>query len=328
MGHVVVTGANGFLGSWVTRALLAEGHQVKILVRKTSDLTELEGVKVEKLYGDVTDANSVQEAFKGAESVFHLAGLIAYKRRDREPMERVNVTGTQNVVDACLDQGVRRLVHLSSVAAVGAGFTKDQILNESSSYNLGHLNLGYFETKRKSEEIVVNAFKQRGLDSVILNPSTVYGEGDARKGSRKAQIKVAQGKLKLVPPGGVSIIAVEDAVQGILSGWRKGRSGERYILSGENLLIKDAFAIIAKIAGQPAPNWQIPASLVRFIGKLDDVLALVGLEGPVSDEAAWAATLYHWYDHSKAKKELDFNPRPAEYALKKSVGWMKSNKII
>jgi dihydroflavonol-4-reductase len=213
MSKVLVTGANGFLGSWVTRHLVQQGHEVIALVRKTSDLSELQGVDCQFSYGDITDSVSLEQAAKGREYVFHLAGLIAYKASERNKMELINVQGTKNVIDACRTQQVQRLVYLSSVVAIGAGFTKQQILNESSAYNVGHLNLGYFETKHKAEELVREATQLGLIDSVILNPSTIYGAGDAKKGSRKTQVKVAQGKFPFFTSGGVNVVAVEDVME-------------------------------------------------------------------------------------------------------------------
>lgn len=328
MSKILVTGANGFLGSWVTRRLAEEGHQVFSLVRQSSDLTELKGVKTEYIYGDVTDLHSLLNAFQGMDSVFHLAGLVAYKRTDRAAMEKVNVDGTFNVVEACRATGIRRMVHLSSVVAVGASFDPDHILNEDSTYNLSHLNLGYFETKRKAELIVQEACRQNRLDAVILNPSTIYGPGDARKGSRKTQLKVAQGKFKFYTAGGVNVVSVQDAVDGIVSAWKKGRTGERYILAGDNLLIRQLFEIIASQAGQPSPKYKIPTPVLHGIGMIGDLMGVLGMKSPISQENAWTSTLFHWFDSSKAQRELDFKPRPAEIAISQSIQWIKENGFL
>lgn len=328
MSKVLVTGANGFLGSWVVRRLLDEGHQVYSLVRKTSDLSELEGAATEYVYGDVTDLHSLLEAFKGMDSVFHLAGLIAYKKSERAMMEKVNVQGTANVVEACRATGIRRLVHLSSVVAVGASFSPDHVLNEDSAYNISHLNLGYFETKHKAEQMVLEATRKNRLDAVILNPSTIYGPGDARKGSRKTQLKVAQGTFKFYTSGGVNVVAVQDAVDGIISAWKKGRSGERYILAGDNLYIKELFEIIAREAGQKPPQMLLPSAVLHTIGIVGDMMAGFGLRSPLSRENAWTATMFHWFDSKKAQRELDFKPRPAQEAIAQSVKWIKENGLL
>lgn len=328
MSKVLVTGANGFLGSWVTRRLVEQGHEVYALVRKTSDLSELQGVDCRYLNGDVTDLHSLLDSFKGMDSVFHLAGLIAYKKSERPRMEKINVEGTANILEACRATDVRKLVHLSSVTAIGAGFNPTQVLNENSEYNISHLNLGYFETKRKAELLVREACEKKRVDAVILNPSTIYGPGDAKKGSRSTQLKVAQGRFPFYTSGGVNVVAVEDAVSGILSAWEKGRTGERYILAGENILIKTLFEMIAKEAGASAPTKQIPNWILHGLGFIGDSLSALGLGGSISRENAWSSTLYHWFDSTKAQTELDFKPRSAQIAIAQSVQWMKQNNLL
>lgn len=325
---VLVTGANGFLGSWVTKMLVDEGHEVFALVRPSADLSELAGVSCKYIHGDVTDITSLLEAFKGMDTVFHLAGVIAYKKSQRAQMDKVNVQGTANVIDVCREHKVRRLVYLSSVVAIGAGFTEKDIFNEESPYNISKFNLGYFETKHKAELLVKTACDRNEIDAVILNPSTIYGAGDAKKGSRKMQLKVAQGKLRFYTSGGVNVVAVEDVVAGILSAWKNGRKGERYILAGENILIKDLFAMIAEEAGVPAPSHHLPDGVLHAVGFLGDGMEKLGLKGPLSRENAYTATMYHWFDSSKAQKELNFKPRPARFAIHNSVQWMKDHGLV
>lgn len=325
---VLVTGANGFLGSWVTRALVKEGHDVYALVRPNSDTSELNGVDCKFVHGDVTDILSLLEAFRGIDTVFHLAGVIAYKKSERALMEKVNVQGTANVVEVCRECKVRRLVYLSSVVAIGSARDQDHVLNEVSEFNVHDLNLGYFETKHKAEQIVKRACDRGEIDAVILNPSTIYGSGDAKKGSRKMQVKVAQGKFKFYTSGGVNVVAVEDVVEGILSAWKNGRKGERYILAGENILIKDLFTMIAKEAGVTPPPHHLPDQILHVVGAVGDCLESMGMKGPLSRENAWTATMYHWFDSSKAQKELGFKPRPASEAIHNSVQWMKDQGLL
>lgn len=325
---ILVTGANGFLGSWVTKALVNEGHNVYALVRPKSDISELKDVDCKYVHGDVTDIHSLLEAFKGVDTVFHLAGVIAYKKAQRAAMEKVNVQGTANVVSVCREHKIRRLVYLSSVVAVGAAYTPGDILNEDSTYNISDLNLGYFETKHEAEKIVKRACDKGEIDAVILNPSTIYGAGDAKKGSRKMQVKVAQGKFNFYTNGGVNVVAVEDVVQGILSAWKNGRTGERYILAGENISIKELFAMIAEEAGKKPPSHLLSDNMIHTVGAIGDFMDKIGLKGPLSRENAYSATMYHWFDSSKAQKELNFHPRPAREAIHNSVQWMKDHGML
>jgi dihydroflavonol-4-reductase len=324
---VLVTGATGFLGGWMVRKLIEDGNEVKILRRKSSNLEDLEGLQIEHAEGDVTNAQSLVEATRGVDSVFHLAGLIAYTRAQREAMQKVNVDGTKNVIDACVTNKIRRLLHLSSVVAIGASFDKVP-LNEESPYNVRHLNLGYFETKHDAEVLVKKAVSENKLDAVMVNPSTIYGAGDAKKGSRGAQLKVAQGKMPFFTGGGVNVVAVEDVVDATVKAWKVGRTGERYILSGENILIKDLFTMIAKEAGIAPPKIFLPNPVVHAIGAVGDMLEKIGKKGPINSETAWTSTLYHWFDSSKAQRELGLRPKPASYAIAQSIGWVRENGLL
>lgn len=325
---VIVTGANGFLGSWLTRTLCEQGHEVHVLVRQGSDLSELEGLPCQYKFGDVTNISSLVDAFMGMDTVFHLAGVIAYKKSQRALMEKVNVQGTQNVIDVCRDLKIPKLVYLSSVVAIGAGFSKDEVLNETSAFNIAHLDLGYFETKHEAEKRVIQACQSGQISAVILNPSTIYGAGDAKKGSRKMQLKVAQGRLKFFTEGGVNVVAVEDVVDGIILAWQKGRSGEKYILSGENITIERLFGIIAEAAGQKPPSICLPTWLLHVVGFIGDLLEKCGLKGPLSRENAYTSTMYHWFDSTKAQTELGFKPRPAKEAINNSVNWMREKGLL
>ncbi|MFN7904125.1 MAG: NAD-dependent epimerase/dehydratase family protein [Pseudobdellovibrionaceae bacterium] len=322
---VIVTGANGFLGAWIVKALCDQNVEVFSLVRKSSDLSMLKDIPCPFVYGDVTELESLRIAFAKTDTVFHLAGMIAYRRSDRAMMEKINVQGTQNVVQAMIECKVPKLVHASSVAAVGAGFSKQEILNEKSDFNLSKLDLGYFETKRSAEKIVLKAAHDKQLHVSILNPATIYGFGDAKKGSRKTQVKVARGEFPFYPPGGVSVVAVEDVVEGFLRAWKTAASGERFILASENLLIKDIFDIIAKKANQKPPYIGVPSWLIHPLGQAGDLLYKAGVESSFSSETAWTSTLYHWFDSSKAQKVLGIKFSPAQGAIERSVQWMIEN---
>jgi dihydroflavonol-4-reductase len=320
---ILVTGANGFLGSWITRELHRLGHSPIAYVRKGSDISELAGVPCDFRYGDITDQQATIGAAQGCDSVFHLAGLVSYKRKELSLMQKVNVEGTANILEAVQRNKVRRLVHFSSVVAVGAGFSADQVLDENSKYNVEALGMGYFNTKHDAEILVKRACTEGRVDAVILNPSTVYGAGDARKGSRKMQILAAQGKLPFYPPGGVNVVAVEDLVQGALAAWQKGRTGERYILCGENLRIKEVFEIICKCAESQPPTIPLPTVVLKTLGSFGDLIGR-----GFSMDNAYTASLFHYFSCKKAHDELGFSPRPARVAIENSVRWMKENKLL
>jgi dihydroflavonol-4-reductase len=325
---VLVTGATGFLGQWLTRRLLDEGFEVRVLVRNRSKLDELRGLKLDVAEGDVTNLSSVESACQKVDGVFHLAGLIAYSRAQRAAMENVNVQGTKNVISAIQKNGNARLLHLSSVTAIGAGFTPSEILNEDSRYNIEQLNLGYFQTKRDAEIAVFGEVRAGKLDALAINPSTIYGPGDAKKGSRGAQLKVARGKLPFYTPGGVNIVHVDDVVNLCIQAFRTGKAGERTIACGENLTIKETFERIAMLAGVKPPGIPLPRAAIFALGRVGDLLESIGKKGPFNTENAWTSTLYHWFSNEKAKRDFGFKPRPAQEALEASVRWSRDNGLI
>jgi len=319
---VLVTGANGFLGSWLCKRLQAEGHDVTALVRKNSDLSEIEHLNLNYENGDVTQIESLEAAFKNKEYIFHLAGVVAYSKHQRALMDKVNIQGTQNVVNVLAKQQNAKLLNLSSVVAIGSSF-EPVILNETSSYTIHELNLGYFETKRKAEKIVTEAALKNEIHAININPSTIYGSGDAKKGSRKSQIKVAQGKLPFYTGGGVNVVAVEDVCDGIIKAIQNGQNGQRYILASDNMTIKELFSKIAHFAGAKSPSIYLPFSLLRLIGMIGDIRG----KG-ISTENAYTSSMYHWFSNEKAKKELGFNPRPSDIAIENSVRWMKDHNLV
>lgn len=319
---IIVTGANGFLGSWLCKHLQEQGHEVTALVRKNSDLTELQNLKLQYAYGDVTQKNTLLPAFENADYVCHLAGVIAYKKADRPLMDKVNITGTQNVVETLALLQKPKLLHLSSVVAIGAQFGP-QVMDEAFEFNIHDLNLGYFETKHAAENIVRQSAQAKKIEAVCVNPSTIYGFGDAKKGSRKTQVKVARGQFPFYTGGGVNVVAVEDVCEGISQAMKHGKNGERYILSGDNMTIHQLFEKISLAAGVKSPKIYLPFSVLKTIGLVGDLFSL-GL----SVENAYTASMYHWFSNSKAKTELGFKPSSADLAIQKSVKWMKDNNYL
>jgi len=325
---ILITGANGFLGHWMAKRLREENHQTFALVRSLSNLDEIQKWGITPVLGDITDRESVFSVTKNMEGVFHLAGLVAYTPNERKTMVQVNYHGTKNIVDACIAHRVPRLLHVSSVSAIGASFSPQIILDESAKFNLRHLHLGYFDTKHAAEMYVRRAARLNRLAAVIVNPSTIYGAGDAKKGSRGTQLKVAKGKFPFYTSGGANVVALEDVVDAMWSAWQKGRNGERYILSGENILIKDLFAKIAKASGVNPPKIFLPNGALRLLGLVGDQLAKIGKKAPISSETAWISQLYHWFSNEKAKRELGFKARSADVAIENSIRWCKDNHLI
>ncbi|MCC6137095.1 MAG: NAD-dependent epimerase/dehydratase family protein [Bdellovibrionaceae bacterium] len=328
MQKALITGATGFIGKHLAKTLCSQGVSVTALVRNPKSCDDLLKMGAQLASGDVTDSLSLLNAIEGKDIVYHLAGQIAYKASERAGMEKVNVSGTQKVMDACITHNTPNVIHMSSVVAIGASFDKT-ILDENSSYNIAHLNLGYFQTKHDAELIAKTAHTHNGLNVFILNPSTVYGPGDATKGSRSVQRKVAAGKFPFYTPGGVNVVHVDDVLYCLQNVHKRGKPGERYIVGGENLTIQEVFTIIARVAGVDAPKLCLPKAALKMLGWLGDtVLEPLGIKGPLSSETAHTSSMFHWFSNEKAKKELGLKPTSSEKAITESVRWMMENGYV
>ena len=321
---VLVTGATGFLGSWLCKALVKQGHSVHALVRPSSNTHTLQELPIQLHKGDVTNLDSFLSAAKGGVDVlFHLAGLVAYTEKHRPAMHAVNVGGTENAIEVCRKYNIR-LVYMSSVVAVGAS-TKPKVLNENSPYEMSSFHFGYFDTKKEAETSVQAACKKGDIFAVILNPSTVYGAGDMRKASRRTHIWVAKGIMPFYTSGGLSVVNVESVIEATTHAMEKGKSGERYILSGENIKIQKLFQLVAEAAGSRAPFICLNNFMLDSLALLGRGLKTIGCRFFFNDTDIALGRLYHWFDSSKAKAEFAFAPEPAAKAIQQSIEWWKHN---
>lgn len=321
---VLVTGASGFVGSHVAQKLVEAGHEVRVLRRAISPTRLLEGLPLETEIGDVTDPASLDQAVRGCEAVFHVAGLVAFWRGNNEALYKVNVEGTRNIVSACLQNRVRRLIHTSSVAAIGFP-PNGQPGDETLPYNWGFLRIPYCDTKKMAEEEVRKGIAQ-GLDAVILNPAVVFGAGDLHFHGSAMVLQMAKGRIRRWMDGGCSTCDVEDVAAAHLAALEKGRSGERYILAGENLCWKNLFARIAAVVGSKPPQKKIPLPLLRlYAASLDLKSRFTGRRPAVSPEAIRISAVPAYYSSQKAVRELGYRMRPLDESLRMTYDWYRQN---
>ncbi|MBI3268162.1 MAG: SDR family oxidoreductase [Planctomycetes bacterium] len=324
----LVTGATGFLGARLCRALRDRGWEVAILRRAASPLAPLEGLELTHHVGDVTEPATLAPAMRGADAVFHLAASLSFWRAEADAQRRINVEGTRNVVQAALDARVKRLVHTSSVAAVGIP-TPYGPADELLPFSPASAKINYFKTKHEAEE-EVRAAVARGLDAVIVNPSAVFGPGDYRFQSGRVIRDIHRRALPAYTSGGTSVVDVDDVVDGHLAAFEKGRKGERYILGGENLSWEEIFRKVAREVGVPAPSFRAPTAVLWLAaGALELHARFLTHKHPlVTREMAVLGGLHLFYDANKAAGTLAFRPRPFAETIQRTFQWYKDKGML
>ncbi len=313
---ILVTGASGFIGSNLVSRLVNDGHTVTTFGRSGTPSRKLRDLPIEHISGDVTNIESIYQAMPGKDVVFHLAGLVSYKKKDVHRQYGVNVVGTRNVMEAALRADVKRVIHTSSVAAMGIP-KEGEIGTESLEYNLGGLGLNYCDSKYAAEQEVKTIFN-RGLSVIILSPGITFGEGDKHPHHHAIFTAMAKGALLGVPKGGVAFSDINDVVDAHVAAMDKGRPGERYCLVSANLSYREAAQIFARVQGVRAPMFEIPASVLVGLGSLAEaVMPMFGMQSPVSRQAAWLAQHKIFFSANKAIEELDFKPTPFEDTIRR-----------
>jgi dihydroflavonol-4-reductase len=321
MGKTLITGATGFVGSHVARALAERGDELRLMARRKSRVDVLEGLDFERAIGDVTDRRAVRRAMAGVDRVFHVAGSTSLRSQDRERVWDTNVRGTRIVLESALEADVERVVMTSSVAAVGVGKNQKPI-DETATFDIGHLGITYANSKHEAE-VEALRLAARGLPVTIVNPSFVLGPDATRGSSMELVRRFIQKRIPAYVGGGLNIVDVRDVAQGHLLADEKGEVGRRYILSGRNFTLDRLFADLARISGADAPRLKLPAPALLHILELGERLPLpIGM--PTSPDEIRSAKLWWCYRNTRAKSELGFKPRPHEETLEEAVKWQRA----
>jgi dihydroflavonol-4-reductase len=318
MAKTLVTGASGFLGSHVARALAARGDELRLLARRTAELGHLDGVEFERATGDITDRRAVNRAMDGVDRVFHVAGRTSLRRRDRQRVFDANLRGAVTVFESALEAGVSRVVHTSTVGAIGVAAPR-KTADESTSFEIGHLGLAYVNSKHEAE---LEAFRlaTHGLPVVIVNPTFVLGPQAPTGTSMRLVRRFLLGQIPAYVDGGLNIVDVRDVATGHLLADEKGEVGERYILGGRNFTLDRLFADLSRISGVAPPPVKLPA---RASVAVASAAAATHLPIGVDPEEVLSASLWWTYRNTKAKRELGFAPRPHEETLEEAVTWQR-----
>ena len=320
--RVFVTGGTGFIGSNLVRLLLQRGYTVKVLVRPTSKLDNLDSLDLEIITGDLNDGDLSQK-MRGCRALFHVAAHYSLWQADRESLYINNVLGTRNILAAAQQAGIERTVYTSSVAAIGVG--KDGIMvNETHQSPVEKLVGHYKKSKYFAEQEAIKAYHS-GQDVVIVNPSTPIGSWDIKPTPTGAIIlRFLQRKMPFYVDTGLNWIDVEDVAWGHLLALEKGQSGDRYILGHQNLTLKKILDHLAEITDLTAPQNLIPHFIPHTCAWIDElILSSVGKKPAVSLDGVKMARQKMYYDATKAVKELGLPQSPIKPALQKAVDWFQ-----
>jgi len=324
-----VTGATGFVGSHVARVLAEQGADLRLLVRSSSDVRNIDGLKADRVTGDLRDAASIETAMAGCEVVFHVAADYRLWVPDSAQMYQSNVEGTRAILDAARMNRVRKVVYTSSVATMG--FTADgHSVDENSPVSV-HKMIGHYKrSKYMAEEVAVAAGKS-GLDVVIVNPSTPVGERDIKPTpTGRIILDFLKKKFPAYVDTGLNLVDVTDCARGHLLALEKGRSGERYILGGENLTLKQILDKLAVITGLPSPTIKVPYFVALAAGVIDETVTgrILGREPRATIDSVRMGRKKMFVSSAKGERELGWKPSPVDGALRRAVDWFKSNDYV
>jgi dihydroflavonol-4-reductase len=324
--RVFVTGGNGFMGSRIVRELAARGYDVTALVGADLDDRNLEGLGVATRRLDLLDRDGVRAALEGGDLLVHNAACYSFWQRDPNLIYRVNVDGTQHVLDAAAEHGYRKIVYTSSTATLTPSINRD-VETEESLFDLRRFQ-GHYKVSKVMAEIAVMRRAARGLPVVVVHPTTVLGQADRRPTPTGTLIvHFLNGRMVAYADTVLNVVDVDDVAEGHVLALERGQLGHQYILGGENLTMREVCDILAELTGIGAPRVVLPARLLYVLGQIGEFIANhVTHRTPIVDvESALHAMANRASDSGKAEKELGYRPSRARVAIAKAAVWFVEN---
>jgi len=324
----LITGATGFVGRHVTRLLAERVDRVRVLVRPASQLRAIEGLNVDRVFGDLRDKSSLAKALAGVRQVFHVAADYRLWAKNPDEIYENNVVGTRNLIDACREAGVERFVYTSSVATivVPAG---ERLPDERTAARLDQMIGHYKRSKFMAEEEVMGAVA-KGFPAVVVNPTTPVGAGDWKPTpTGRIIVDFLNGRMPAYVDTGFNLVAVDDVAGGHWLAAKHGRIGERYILGERNMTLKDFLVLVARKAGRAAPRMRLPYAVALAAGYTEHFFcSITGREPRIPLEGVRMAKHKMFVDASRAVRELGFRPTGVEAAIERAVHWYISNGYV
>lgn len=324
----LVTGATGFVGSAVARVLCRAGWDVRALARAGSDRRNLQQLPVELAVGDLNDPASLQTALRDCHALFHVAADYRLGVRHPEQLYRANVEGTRNVLNAADRAGVARIVYTSSVATVGLPADRSPG-TEATPVTLADM-IGHYKRSKFLAEVLVREFVQAGAPVVIVNPSTPIGPGDVKPTpTGQIVLDAAAGRTPAYVDTGLNIVHVDDVARGHLQALERGRVGERYILGGENMTLREILVAISRLTGRAPPRVRLPHAALLPLAAVSEMFArATGRANRVSIESVRMARKHMYFSSDKAVRELGYSWRAPGGALEDAVLWFREQGML
>jgi dihydroflavonol-4-reductase len=321
-----LTGATGFLGSHVARALSEQGADLRLLVRPTSDLRNLEGLKAETATGDLRTPASIEKAMSGCDTVFHVAADYRLWVRDPNEMYRANVEGTRAILEAARKNGVKSVVHTSSVGTVGFS-SNGHPADEDSPVSLADMIGPYKRSKFMAEQLALDAGRS-GMRVVVVNPTTPIGEQDVKPTpTGRIVVDFLKRKFPAYVETGLNLVDAAECARGHVAALERGKSGERYILGGENLTLKQILDKLRDITGLPSPKIKLPYFFAYATGMVDEAIngRLLKREPRATVDTVRMGKKKMFASSDKAERELGWKIVPVDAALARAVKWFQAN---
>jgi dihydroflavonol-4-reductase len=326
---VLITGADGVLGNNLVRELLRRKYIVSVFILGENNTNiSLNELPIKIYYGNILDDKSLDVAFKDQDIVIHAAASTQVFPARSKIINQVNVNGTQCIINKCLKYNIKRLIHVGTANSFGNG-CKKQPGNETSPYKGFRYKLDYIDSKRKAQEIVLNAVKEQNLPALIVNPTFMIGPYDSKPSSGSLILALYNKKIPVITAGSKNYIAVKDAAFAIANAIEMGRIGECYILGNHNLTYKEAFELISDVIRVEAPKFILPSFLVKQYGAFSSFTGKMFKYTPsVTKEIAKISCENHCYSSEKAQKELNLPITDFRIAVKECFDWFKQNGYI
>lgn len=326
---ILVTGPDGVLGSNVVRELLSRDYEVSVMLMDESAKTPtLDGLPIQRFCGNILNPTDLDTAFSNQDVVIHCAASTSvYPARDAF-VNKVNIEGSENVIDACIKHDIKRLIYVGTANSHGYGDEKKPGI-EGNPYTSIKYGLDYMDSKRTAQEIILKAVETKGLPALVVNPTFMIGPYDSKPSSGAMIIAVHQGKVPGYTQGGKNFVAVKDAAVAIANAVTMGRIGESYILGNENLTFKEAFTMIAETIGAKKIKMGLPNFIVKFYGTMSSIFAKMFNSTPaVTKELARISCDIHYYSAEKARAELGLPSTPVKEAVAECYAWFKENGYL